>query len=412
MLPRWIPASLLLALAPVAALAFETVDRLPYPSDGRFPAWPADPAGPWTIFAYGGAMYDSNLFRVQTGGESDTVARVGFGGRTLNRIVGRQRLLLDGYGEYNDYNDFNEIDHFAYGLRADWLWELGNQLDGTVRYARRKRLGDFGELRTPERTMVSEEAVIVDGNYRFSPNWRIFAGAEHARDKRDNDELEWLNRTSLRGGLRYRTPLANEIGIEVVGTRGEARVDVPAVGGGEVSFVDDYDQTEVAATLAYVLGAQLRINGRVGQLERSYDNLPARDFSGVSYRALVEWLPTTRLIFSLEGYRVPRSLADVTATHVITEGGALGVSWAATFKLVFSARYIYEDLVYKGDPDALRLGLGDREDTVQTWRFGAGWEIQRHLQIGLGYDYGERTSNLPGSGYDYELVMLNVRWEF
>ena len=99
--------------------------------------------------------------------------------------------------------------------------------------------------------MVSEEAVIVDGNYRFSPNWRIFAGAEHARDKRDNDELEWLNRTSLRGGLRYRTPLGNEIGVEVVGTRGEARVDVPAGGGGEVSFVDDYDQTEVAATLAY-----------------------------------------------------------------------------------------------------------------------------------------------------------------
>ena len=79
---------------------------------------------------------------------------------------------------------------------------------------------------------------------------------------------------------------------------------------------------------------------------------------------------------------------------------------------MFSARYIYEDLVYKGDPDAIRLGLGDREDTVQTWRFGAGWEIQRHLQVGLGYDYGERTSNLPGGGYDYEQVMLNVRWEF
>ena len=306
----------------------ETVDRLPYPSDGRLPGPPTRRS--WTIFAYGGAMYDSNLFGVELAGESDMVARVGFGGRTLNRIVGRQRLPLDGYEEYNDYNDFNEIDHFAYGLRADWLWN-SSQLDGTVRYARAgRRLGDFGELRTPERTMVSEEAVIVDGNYRFSPNWRIFAGAEHARDKRDNDELEWLNRTSLRGGLRYRTPLGNEIGIEVVGTRGEARVDVPAGGGGEVSFVDDYDQTEVAATLAYVLGAQLRINGRVAQLERSYDNLPARDFGGVSYRALVEWLPTTRLIFSLEGYRVPQSLADVTATHVITEGGALGVSWAAT----------------------------------------------------------------------------------
>jgi Putative beta-barrel porin 2 len=411
MTSRWIHAALLLVLAPATALAFVTVDGLPYPSDGRFPAWRADPEGPWTIFAYGGAMYDSNLFRVATGEESDTIARVGFGGRTLNRIVGRQRLLLEGYGEYNDYNDFNEIDHFAYGLRGDWLWEIGNQTNGTVGYAYRKRLGDFGELRTPERTMITEERAIVDGGYRFSPNWRIFAGAEHFRDKRDNDELEWLNRTSLRGSLTYRTPLANEIGVEVVGTRGEARVDVP-VGADEVSFIDDYDQTEVAATLAYALGAQLSITGRLGHLQRSYETLPSRDFDGTSYRAVIDWLPTAKLIFTLEGYRVPESLADVTATQVLREGAVFGVSWAATFKLVFTVRFINEDRVYEGDADALRLGLERREDTVRTWRFGVGWEPQRHLQLGLGFDYGERTSNLPGGEYEYNQVMLNARWTF
>jgi Putative beta-barrel porin 2 len=411
MISRWIHAAVVFALAPAAALAFNTVDTLRYPSEGRFPAWPADPARPWTIFAYGGAMYDSNPFRVATGEQSDTIARLGFGGRSLTRIAGRQRLLLEGYGEYHDYADFNELDHFAYGLRGDWLWEIGNQLDGVVRYGRRKRLADKGELRTPERTMVSEESALVNGGYRISPRWRIFAGAEHFRDKRDNDELEWLNAASLRGGLTYRTPLANEIGVEVVGTRGEARVDVP-VGADEVSAIDDYDQAEVAATLAYVLGAQLRINGRVGYLDRGYDTLSGRDFNGTSYRGVVEWLPTTRLIFSLEGYRVPQSLADVTATHVLTQGTSFGVSYAATFKLVFSARFIYEDRRYKGDPDALRLGLGDRDDTVETWRFGVGWEPQRHLQVGLGFDYNERTSNVPGFEYSYEQVMLNVRWEF
>lgn len=65
-------------------------------------------------------MYDSNPFRLPSGENSDMVTRVRFGGRTLNRIVGRQR------------------------------------------------------------------------NYRFSPNWRLFAAAEHGRSKRDFDELEWL----------------------------------------------------------------------------------------------------------------------------------------------------------------------------------------------------------------------------
>jgi hypothetical protein len=58
------------------------------------------------------------------------------------------------------------------------------------------------------------------------------------------------------------------------------------------------------------------------------------------------------------------------------------------------------------------LGIGQREDTVQIWRFGVGWEPQRHVKLGLGYDYGERTSNLPFENYDYNQVMLNARWEF
>lgn len=104
---------------------------------------------------------------------------------------------------------------------------------------------------------------VANGGYRFSPNWRISAAAEHGRTKRDFDELEWLNATSLTARLTHRTPLANEIGGEIRGTRGEARVEVP-VGGDEVSFVDDHDQTEVAAILSYALGAQLRIGGRLG----------------------------------------------------------------------------------------------------------------------------------------------------
>ena len=157
---RWKHAAVLLALAPAAALSFETVDTLRFPSDGRFPAWDADPVRPWTIFAYGGAMYDSNPFRLPTGDESDTVVRLGVGGRSLTRVVGRQRLLLEGFGEYNDFADFNEIDHAAYGLRADWIWEIGNQTNGVVRYARSKRHADLGEFRTLTRTMITDERAI------------------------------------------------------------------------------------------------------------------------------------------------------------------------------------------------------------------------------------------------------------
>jgi hypothetical protein len=409
---RWIHAAVLLALAPASALAFETVDRLPFPSDGRFPAWRADPERPWSVYAYGGLRNDSNVFRDPSGEESDTIARLGAGGRSLTRIVGRQRLLLEGFGEYHDYADFSELDHFAYGLRADWLWEIGNQTDGVVGYARSKRLIDLGEVDTPTREMITEERAVVDGGYRFHPNWRIFAAFAHERSKRDFDEIEWLNATSFTTSLTYRTPLASEVGALVRATRGEARVEVPVSATDEVSLIDDYDEMEVAATLNYALGAQLRIAGRIGYLERNYENIPARDFDGTSYRLTADWLPTQKLIFTLEGYRFPQSSSDITATHVLREGAVFGVSWAATFKLVFTARYIDERRRYVGDLDALRAGILQRDDTLRFWRFGVGWEPQRHLQVGLGFDWGERTSNLPSAEYDYQQVMLNGRWTF
>ena len=57
-----------LALAPTVAGAFDTVTTLPWPSSGRFPAWEGEPVPPWSVFAYGGLMHDSNPFRREDGG--------------------------------------------------------------------------------------------------------------------------------------------------------------------------------------------------------------------------------------------------------------------------------------------------------------------------------------------------------
>ena len=77
------------------AFAFETVDTIPWPSRGRFPAYPADPARPTDLFAEVGVMYDDNLIRTQSTRFHDTIGRLGAGIRHLQRIVGRESLLVD-----------------------------------------------------------------------------------------------------------------------------------------------------------------------------------------------------------------------------------------------------------------------------------------------------------------------------
>lgn len=401
--------SLSALLAPAAAPAFETVDALPFPSSGTFPAWPPETIRPWGLFAYGGLMHDTNAFRRETGEQSDTVARVGAGGRATGRLVGRQRFLLEGFGEYYDYDRFNEIDHFGYGALAHLLWEVGNDVNGATGYSRRRRHADLGEFRRERRAMITSERAFLDGGYRFHPDWRIFGAVERTRAARDGEEGADIEIDRARANLIYRTPLGNSIGVEAAASRGDARIVDEATG---VAFTDDFDEREISALLGYALGAQLRLVGRVGRTEREYEALPQRNFSGTTYRGLAEWLPTTKLRFGLEAYREPESVVDASASHVLRRGTSFAAAYAATYKLVFTARLINERRQYQGDAAAVVSGLPLRDDTLRIWRFGAGWEPMRHWQLGAGVDWGERRSNLLGREYDYRQYMLNVRWTF
>src|SRR2546425_8481375 len=119
----------LLTAAP-AALAFETVDLLPWPSRGRFPAYAAEPLQLTDYWVEGGVMYDDNLLRRQTGRTPDVVGRVGTGVRWEQRVVGRQSLRFDGRIAGYAFANFGEVDHIAYLANANWVWQVGNDLSG------------------------------------------------------------------------------------------------------------------------------------------------------------------------------------------------------------------------------------------------------------------------------------------
>jgi len=412
MISRWIRAAGLLALAPAAALAFETVDTLPYPSLGRFPAWPGDTVTrPTTWWTYAGAMHDSNVLRRSTGERSEIIARIGVGARTDIRFFERQSLVLEGIGEYYDYGRFDSLDHFAYALRGEWFWQLGNQLDGTAGYTRRRRQVDLGELQAEIRDLVVEDRMFLTGAYRFTPDWRLTGATEYVRTDRETSDAAELRRSTVRGGIDYVTPLGNAIGAEARVTNGDAPIDegVPGIPG---TVTNDFEERELAARLTYRLGAQLRIFGRLGHTERTYTELAGRNFSGGTYRGLVEWLPEPKLILAFEAYREPASIIDVAASHVLRTGTAFTASWAATYKLVFTARLLNERRVNQGDPSVQLLGASARDDTLRIWRFGVGWEPQRFWQVGAGVDFGERESNQLGRDFDYTLVMLNLRYTY
>lgn len=414
MTSRWMRAAAVLALVavgPAPALAFDTVDAIPWPSAGAFyPGYVGDPARPWSVRAYGGVMWDDNVRRRPGGDEtSDFISRVGLGGRYSARVIGRQSIAVDGYGEYRNYDKLSQFDHFAYGLRGQWLWQLGNQLAGVASLRRVHRLADIGETSSAIRDLVTADYFDLGAGYRFHPDLRLTGGVGANRIAHDGRDLETTHSTGARAGIEYISGLGNTVGLEYRHSEGGAPVD-PLLGLG--AFEDnDYEENSIAATLFYSLGAQLRVRGRLGHTERTYTQLSAANFSGTTGSGAIEWLPGVKVRFTVEAYREPDPVIDATALYVDRKGLAFGAAWAITYKLVFSARYFREQRLYSGDPLVVGSGL-QRDELVRITRLGLGWEPERRWQFSTALDFGDRSSNLIDRDYEYTAVTLNLQWQF
>jgi hypothetical protein len=402
-----------LLMAPAAvALAFETVDTLPWPSAGTFPAYPREDVRPTDVWFQGGVMRDDNILRRETATQGETVARFGAGIRHDQRIVGRQRVIVEARGDLYSFDRFTELDHFAYSALGDWRWEIGNDLSGSVLLAREKRLVDISETQVAVRDMITGTRFGASGGYLVTPSFRLRAGFAAGQTDRDLRADAETRSNAVTVGADYVSRLGNALGVEVRKAEGDA--PVPELVAPTGTFVDnDYEEREVAVVASYALGPQLRTDGRLGRTKRTYTQLPGRDFDGSTGRLRVEWLPGNKTILGFDAYKEPRSIIDIGASHIIVKGVSFGPSWAATAKLVFSARLIREERTYEGDPALFLVpGTSLRDDRINALRFGVGWEPLRQWQAGFAIDRGERESNIAGRDYQYSAFTANLAWRW
>lgn len=397
-----------LAAIPTAAPAFEGIDTLPWPSAGAFPAYPREEDRPTDFWFEAGARREDNALRVENGAQADTITRLGAGIRNETRVVGRQRVRLEARGDYYKYNHFSDLDHFAYSLLGTWLWELGNQLSGTVLFGYDRRQADIAETLADRLDIVKTARAAATAGYLVTPSFRVNGGVAAERSDRSEALNTETRAVSVTVGADYVSPLANTIGVELRNTNGEAPFDVIV---GTTLVSNDYRERELSLVVRYALGTQLRTGLRLGRTMRDYDQIAQRDFDGTTGRASIEWLPGNKTILGFEAYREPRSVIDIAASHVLVKGLSFGPRWAVTNQVVLSARFVRERRVFEGDP-ALSAGAPLQDELVNLIRFAVGWEPQRRWQLGVGLDRGERESNLAGRDYQYTAVTGNIAYKW
>jgi hypothetical protein len=408
-------AAALAFLAPAAALAqnFDVVDNIPWPSLGRFPAYPPEPVGQTEFWVQAGVLRDNNIFRFADGvnrrnllgtdDPSDEVLRVGAGIRHELLVTGRQRLRLEARGDQYSYHRNSVLNHVAYGLRGEWLWEFTNDLNGALGYERRQRLADLAQLQTTAKDLIIEDHVFVNGAYRLGPSVRLRAGLDgtkisHSEDARAAGNA---NAGSVTAGVDYVTPLGNAFGVEFRQTK--ANYPTPETIGSTLLVDNEFTEREIAAVTTIVAGPQITGTARLGHTTRTHEQFPERNFSGTTWRGTILWTPLQKTGFEFTLYREPRSIIDIASSFVVVSGAAFGPRWAPTPKLVAYALVVRERQFFQAT---------GQDEILRTTRLGIGWEPRRFIELSTGIDHGTRVSNTFLRDYTYTTVVANARFKF
>jgi exopolysaccharide biosynthesis operon protein EpsL len=410
-----------LAPAQSTQQAVQSIDQLNWPDDGKFPAYPTEKDERRVRFSvFGGIEEDSNPFRLSdsadpttvlgTPEKSDTLRRGGIGLKA-DLPESRQRFLLDLNAEINDYSRFNTLDHTAYRALGSWRWRAGPKWSGDIGYGRRKFLASLADIQAPLKDMVTEDRAFASADYMLTPRWRVRGAADWTRWEHDDPTRESLDARIVSGtaGVDYVTPQNNSVGGQVKYTEGEYpnRQVVP---GGTVD--NQFQESETSLVMRWGVTGKTTLYARAGYTKREHDQVPQRDFDGFTGRMDYDWFVGPKTLLGLSAWREIRSTEDVSASYVLATGWAVGPGWAPTSKLLLQARYMREDLEYKGDPGFVLAGTPPREDTFRGLQVFGGYAPQRNIRLSIGLKAGERESSLLNRDYDYHAISANAKVQF
>lgn len=363
---------------------------------------------------------DSNLFRLSDGADTQTLLGTSDRSDTISRTeailkvdlpVSRQRFLVDVGLAHLRYDRFSFLSHDAYTSSGKWLWELGNRFRGDVILEHNKTLTGFTDFRRPVRNIGTYSRGSASGYYWFHPEWGVGGAVGHVRSSNSSQVLvDADNRNDVvEVGLQHKRPNGNELGLRV------RRTDSTYPNRQDVNgrLVDNsFIQDEVLLVGSWKVTAASALSGYVGRSERTYDDVPERDFSTPTAKLSYDWIIDPRLTLNFSARRELSSVDDVNPTSLITRALGAAVIWAATPKINVEGRLERAKRDFRADVGVALLGNTQREDKVRTATIAALYRALRGLQFSLSYTDERRDSNFADNQYKANVILAGAQITF
>ena len=354
--------------------------------------------------------WDSNVFRVPDGAQSDTF-RTTFAGLDLDKSFSQQRLTASITKRETRYDKFTSLDRDALDYNGNFYWRAGPRFSGVLHVDHSESEVSFDDAqgtttlikRTTDRHDASVDVLIYN-------RWHLLARFYDAKSTTSQVFLAQpstdINAREV--GLRYVTGSLNSVTF----TR-RSRTGQNILPGGLIANLIDTDFTENEGELqaTWNVTGKSTLNGRLTWLERTHQHLPQRDFSGTAGELGYFWTPTGKLSFRLSAIRtILPWTADTQASYRVDDLLVLRPTWQVSDKVKLSLTPLLRVSDFRGPVAALTGPL--RRDTLRSVTFTADWSPVDGVLLSAALQHQQRRSTIPNLDFKDRIATLNALLKF
>lgn len=395
-------AALLSATAPVAVLAQPVT-------------MPTQVADVFSIDVGGSMEHHDNIFRVKNG-PSDTVLR-GLIGARFERDISLQRVSLYGTLEPVKYLDNSNYDYLGYTAGAVWDWEVGRPVFGQFSARTARTQSPFDSIGGAQDNL--QDTVLLRGlvGFRLTQSWAAIGALDwyDVDNSLATQQGSNYERTGYEAGFRYAPGTGARLDFVYRNDQGDYpnRQVFDSLGNLLPGAVDNgYTQNSLLMRVAYRPSDASSIGGSIGFTRRDYDNVPERDFSGLTGSVDVEWPLSGAIQMRATVYRLLESEELLTSSYADVIGFRLTPLWTLSSRVGIEGILLYEDRRYEGDPGFVFTGAEIRKDQVFDFGVRVNYEVARRMFVFADLRRRDRGSNYDQYNYTDNWFGLGIRAAF
>ncbi|OFZ71269.1 MAG: hypothetical protein A2Z01_02905 [Betaproteobacteria bacterium RBG_16_58_11] len=372
-------------------------------------AWPAlakDTLQPYVEIR---RMWDDNLFRTETDTRSGTID-IASAGVALDWRYGRQQVTGRAGANQVRYREFGQLDYDGYDLDLQWNWQTANGISGLLGCSESQTQSSLADIQSSLSNLHTQRECKAGLFANPSGIWQarlVISDNESNNSDPSRQVYDWQE-SGLEATLGQTFSIGNYAGgfLRVAEGKFPNRQTV-----GALRIDNSYRQQEAGLQANYRLSGATHFSVRAAYLQRTHDQVPERDFDGLSGRFSFKWQPSGKTALNGALYRNVGAVEDLNANYIVADGMTASAAWTPTDKTRISLDAKLEQRAYAGDPGIIS-GLSQRKDEVRS--LGAGFDYQAHRLAGLGVSARResRESNEAGRGYRAKVVQTYLRLTF